>query len=303
MPYLHWRESNGAILPAGSVRHGKDLLLTGEGYSQQPSTFTVYRRFGPMLRRFRERQGESSIAPVGNSVMAEPYGASNARAGPWRLPVPARRLGWRLFFVDDQLGQSGELNDTRLVTLSAAVAAPIEQFKISIGIKVTAAIDPGVQISLLTPWGDGGENFDQYVEELADDCEAAPDALREYLEPYLPFEPPEGWEFAVGQSEFTLDEGESVDAEILLSAPTSGATTFAIEASSVIDDEKVTVVSDPMVIEVPEDWRYASLLFGRDHDAGGGSALKPARRRKIVSAEEDSASAVLVADSVRAVEG
>jgi hypothetical protein len=293
MAILHWRDTGGAILPGGSFKTGKRVVLSGEGYTEQPSTFTVYRRFGPLLRRFREWKGKPSISAVGQPVTAEEAGANGAQGGPWVLRTPGYRLKWHVFFEDDLLNRSAELDISRLGTFGPSIGAAVDPVTFRIEVPITAAIDPLVTISIRTPWGESKDDFDQYIGELAedaadtgDDIEATFGALREYLGRYLPSEAPEGWEFAMERNEFELEEGESAIVQITVHAPTPGATAFAIQMTAMIDGEEMIVASDPMVVQVPEDWRYASLLFGGDDDAGGGSEFGVARRDPIRPAVE-----------------
>lgn len=282
MAVLDWCNSKGAVLPGGSVRTGKEVLLSGRGYSTQPDDFTVYRRFGLLLRRFRERKGKPATCAVGNPLVARAVNSEDAQAGPWVLRSPGRRLKWRVFFEDDQLGRSEELHVSRLGAIGPSTGVAIGPFVFGINTQITAAVDPVVQLSVMTPWGGDEDDFSQYINELAEDAtedgedsEETLGALREYLERYLPSDPPEGWEFVIEQDEFELEEGESTSIQILVQAPTAGATAFAVQMTGEVEGERVTVASDPMVIHVPEDWRHATLLFGGDSDAGGGSARKP----------------------------
>jgi hypothetical protein len=260
MAVLHWRDTAGAILPGGSFKTGKRVVLSGEGYTEQPRTFIVYRRFGPLLRRFREWRGKPSISAVDQPVTAEETSTDRAQGGPWALRTPGYRLRWHLFFEDDLLNRSGELDISRLGTLGPSVGAALDPVTFQVEVPITAAIDPLVTISVMTPWGEGQDDFDQYLAELAeaaadagDDTDETIGALRKYLGHYLPSDAPEGWEFDLERDEFELEEGESATVRITVQAPTPGA--FAVQMTATVDGEELIVASDPMVVQVPEDWR------------------------------------------------
>jgi hypothetical protein len=291
MGSLEWLNKNGAVLPGGtSVRTGKEIWLRGTDYEALPASFTVYRRFGVMLRYYRRYKGKPEVRRVGQPLTVHATDSKTAYAGPWVLPTPGRRLKWRLFFVDGTRRQSEELHDSRLGRFTPAVGVS-EGVSLVVEADFIAAIDPEVQFSVITPWGTGEDDFQQYVYELAadltDEGEEFPQVLESVSAYFDPQYAPEGWSFEVQQSEFELAEGERARVRVRVDAPTTGGVTFALQMKATIDDEAVAVVSEPMVAYKEEGGTQASLVFGGDDEDGGALEDEPTSAEDVAEGSEN----------------
>ena len=256
--------------------------MRGTDYESLPLSFTVYRRFGVLLRYFRQLREKPAVRRVGQPQIARATDSTTAYAGSWVLPTPGRRIKWRLFFVDGTWRQSEELHDSRLGRFTPSVGIS-EGATVNVEGDFIAAIDPVVQLSVITPWGEGEDDFREYVHELAADVADEAEELPEVLEmllaffgSWMPTDAPEGWSFEVEQPEFELAESERVRIRVQVEAPTAGTTVFALQMKAIVDDEPVAVVSDPMVIYKPEDGTQADLVFGGDDEDGGSEEEEPA---------------------------
>lgn len=283
MPELRWRKRNGAILPAGSWKPGKEIVLGSDEFMVSPGHFTIYRRPGAVMRRFRERQGKPALIAVDKlKAYDDADGSMRARSEPWTLPTPGRRIKWRLTFEDDQLHPSPLIHVSRLGTMSPTIGAgvpiphvPGAEATLGIGIEIVASVDPVVEFSVLTPWGEGDEDLRGFLYDLAadstnegEDPEATARDLFAYLAPHLPTEQPDGWEFAMRTPRLELPEGERVATLVELRAPTRASTAFAVQMRTPDEPDDLVSVSDLLVIEVPDDPAQASLLFGDDDGRG-----------------------------------
>jgi hypothetical protein len=286
MAYLRWRKDNGAEL-SGGVQSGKDVLLSGDGYDSLPKEFSIQRRFGALLRQYRERKGLPITAAVGQPLRIKPGAEKGeAMAGPWALRTPGRRLKWRLFFEDGSGNSSEELHVSRLGELRSLKLGVLETgFKIDF--RFIAAIDPLVQLTVLMPWGEGKGDLHPFLRELADDVrgegegsDASLASLSEYLSEYLPAEQPPGWRLKANRTEFDLDEGEAAHFSIQIEAPTPGAAAFVLQMTAKVDGELLMVASDPLVVRVPEDGSQQAELLGDDDLSGGGSELDEPKQVK-----------------------
>lgn len=278
MPYLRWRRTTGAEVPGGSsVLTGKEVLLSGDAYETPPGHFFVQRRFGVLLRRYREHRGMPITAPVGQPLPVTAIGEEEAGAGPWVLRTPGRRMKWRLFFEDEDGNNSEELHVSRLGMVRSLGLEGLEAGA-SAEFEFTAAIDPRVKVSVLTPWNSEA-GLRPFLQELAEDVreEGESDhesfaALTEHWREYLPLEEPPGWGFELEREEFDLDEGESISFGIRVNTPTAGAAAFSIQLSAEVDGELLTVASDPLVVRMPEDGSQQAELFGGDNLSGDDAA-------------------------------
>lgn len=282
MPDLRWRVHGSGILPPGSWKPGKDVVLGSDEFAEPPNYFTIYRRPGAVQRRFREKKGKPGVIQIDRLKAGIDHAA--ARSEPWRLPTPpGARIRWRAFFEDDQLNRSPIINISRLGKIIPNAGAsvriphvPVAEGTLGIGFEITASVDPLVELSVLTPWGDGGaESLDEYLYELAqdsldedDDPAATLDELVSYLAPHLPNRAPEGWEFRVPDPQRDIPEGEPVEMLVELQAPTRASCAFAIQMRAV-DHPDLMAASDLLVVEVPEDRADARLLFGGGSGEGG----------------------------------
>jgi hypothetical protein len=277
LPYLNWKDGDHAVIPGGSVHIGKRVLLSGERYETLPSEFTVQRRFGLLLRQYREKRGLPITAQVGNPLPIRPVSEGEGEAGPLVLLTPGRRVKWRLFFEDGKGNSSGEIHISRLGTFRS-LGLGASEGELVIDGDFTAAIDPHIELSVLTPWDTNGANLHPFLRELADDV-CAPEessaesiaSLSEFLGEYLPGTPPPGWRFEVEPDTFDLEEGESVSFRIRVEAPSPGATAFALQMKAEISGEPTMVASDPLVVRTPEDGSHPVELLGDDNLSGGDS--------------------------------
>lgn len=273
MATLRWLKRNHATLPPTVVRAGKEVILNGTGYTVPPNSFQVYRTFSKPIRRFREARGKSPISEV-DSISTHSNGTGSAQSNPWTLPPPPRRLKWNLVFEDSRLNRSPGLAVSRLGLIRPKGGLGVEGATVSLGLEITAAIDPLISLSVLTPWAPREEGLHALLHELAVDAadgeeDADSDALREYLGGYLPADPPKGWEFAISPDELELEEKKRARVSLTLYAPSAGAAAFAVEMAATVDGERLAVVSDLIAIEVPEDYELASLPFSEDDGRGG----------------------------------
>jgi hypothetical protein len=285
VPDLRWRTPSGVVLPAGSWKPGKDVVLGSDDFAEPPGHFTIYRRPGLVQRRFRERRGLPAMIEFDRLKAGNDHDTGgSARSEPWRLPTPpGLRIRWRALFEDDQLNRSPILNISRLGTMSPniGVGAPIPQVPgveatFGISVEITASVDPVVEFSVLTPWGVGDGSLDDFLRELVQDSagdgedpEAGPDEFVSYLAPLLPSVAPAGWEFGLSEAEREIPEGERVEVVVELRAPTRASSAFAIQMRTVDQPETLLSATDLLVVEVPEDGADARLLVGGDPGAGG----------------------------------
>lgn len=297
MPELRWRTTNGVILPAGSWKPGKDVVLGSDDFAEPPGHFTIYRRPGLVQRRVRERRGMPGMIRVDRlNALGDSHSSSAARSEPWRLPTPpGLRICWRVLFEDDQLNRSPVINVSRLSTMRPNVGvgvpiphAPGVEGTFGIGIEIIASVDPPVELSVLTPWGTGDRSLDDFLRELAQDSadsEEDPGGILEdfvsYLGPHLPDTQPTGWEFGLRETEREIPEGERVEILVELRAPTRASSAFAVQMRALDRPETLLSATDLLVIEVPEDGADARLLFGGGPGAGGKRVSTEAEPRRI----------------------
>jgi hypothetical protein len=282
---MRWRTLSGAILPPGSWKPGKDVVLGSDDFAEPPGHFTIYRRPGLVQRRFRERRGKPGMIQFDRlKAGSDPDAGRPARSEPWRLPTPpGLRVRWRALFEDDQLNRSPVINISRLGTMSpnVGVGVPIPhvpgvQGTFGMGVEIFASVDPLVEISVMTPWGEGDGSLGDFLRELAQDSadegedpKASLEEFVSYLGPHLPSTPPGGWEFGVREPEREIPEGERVEIVVELRAPTRASSAFAIQMKAVDQPETLLSATDLLVVEVPEDGADARLLFGGDSGADG----------------------------------
>jgi hypothetical protein len=268
------------IVGAGAVKAGKPVVLTAEHPGlPNPRSFTVYRDQGELVRRFRTWRGKPAL-PIVDRLPAHGAGQDPMWSDTWTLPArPGRRSTWRLLFEDDLLHQSPVLHVSRLgsITLKSEVEArvpvvPGPSARYSREVTAIAAVDPLVDVSVMTPWGDGADDFSSYLHELATDAsddgedpEAVAEAFREYLAPHLPSEPPLGWQFRLSHPQLQLQAGEPADIRIELDAPNPGSTAFAIQMIATDTPDELAAASDLFIVEKTTHDEPAGLLT-LDHD-------------------------------------
>jgi len=286
MTQLRWRKRNGTILPpVGSVRPGKEVVLGSDDFVARPDYFTIYRKPTALVARVREEKSKSPLIKVDSLPVNRPGdGPSSSRTEPWQLPVPSfPRLKWRLLFADDKLHSSPFLHVSKLadVNLSLAPKAKVGTIpggpSVDVGVidikaTVITSVDPAIHLSVMTPWAqDTDANLWEFLHELAADSTEEgedPAQLEEelitYLRPHLPEQAPGGWEFILPTSHLRLGDGERAEVSVQLRAPTRGSTAFALQVAEEGRGEPNAVVSDVVIIEVPEDPTKVSLLFASD---------------------------------------
>jgi hypothetical protein len=280
-PYLNWQDDVRAVIPGGSVRNGKRVFLSGERYETLPDEFTVQRRFGLLLRQYREKKDLPITAQVGNPLPIRPAGNGEGEAGPWVLRTPGRRLKWRLFFEDGKGNNSEEIHVSRLGRFRSLGLTASEGGLVVDG-DLTAAIDPHIELSILTPWGAEEADLQPFLRELADDVRSPEESnteslasLTQFLGEFLPDAPLPGWRFEVEPETLDLDEGESASFRIRVETPSPGATVFAVQMAAKIEGESVMVASDPLVVRAPEDGSHPVELLGDDNLSGDDSEDAP----------------------------
>ncbi|MFZ1993931.1 MAG: hypothetical protein WAU75_07470, partial [Solirubrobacteraceae bacterium] len=146
---------------------------------------------------------------------------------------------------------------------------------------IITSVDPEVNLSVMTPWAQNADdNLREYLHELAaDSTEEGEDSgqleeeLIAYLTPNLPEQAPGGWQFTLPTSQLSLRDGERAEVSVQLRAPTPGSAAFAIQVTEQGRAEPNSVVSDVVIIEVPEDPANASLLYASD-DSGAEPSLQ-----------------------------
>jgi hypothetical protein len=278
VPYLNWKDSDGFTFPGGAVRSGKQVLLCGSGYETLPPAFAVQRRFGGLLRRYRQRRGLPITAAVGPQLPTEAGAAGEARVR-LRLPTPGRRLQWRLFFEDGNGNSSDDLHVSRFGEFES-LGGDAFGFGLEIPLGIRVAVDPDITISVLTPWDQGKSDFRSYLAELATDVRAEGEddaqslaALSEYFQDSLPDTPPRDWRFELETEELHLDEGEAATVLLRVETPTAGETAFAVQMSAEVDGEEAIVATEPFVVRMPEDGSEPAELLGGGGEGGGDSQL------------------------------
>jgi hypothetical protein len=279
MPDLRWRKLSGAILPGGSVKPGKDVVLGSDAFVDPPDHFTIYRKLSALMTRIREEKGKSPLIEI-DRLPAEVVKPSKARSEPWTLRTPGHRLKWRLLFSDDQLHHSPVLHVSRVGTVrpSAGLAAtlphvPVVGPTLEMEMEIVASIDPLIDLSVMTPWGQGGADMREFLFELAadstetgDDPGATAELLTSYLQPHL--QRPDGWEFSLSRPQLNLGEGERAEFVVRLYAPTPGSAAFAIRMTAVDQPGPNESTSDLLIVEVPDNAGNAALLFADDDNGG-----------------------------------
>jgi hypothetical protein len=289
-PHLHWlKETNESEL-SGGVQSGKDVLLSGDGYDAIPSEFAIQRRFGRLLRKYREKRNLPITAPVGQPLRIRTGDEDGqVKAGPLTLRTPGRRLKWRLFFEDGNGNNSEELHVSRLGELQS-LGLTILGTGLRIDFRTTAAVDPLVHLSVLTPWATGEDDMRPYLVEMAsdvreegEDAEETAASLTEYLGDYLPTEQPPHWQFEFDQTEFELDEGESAHFSLHVDTPTPGAALFAVQMTAEIEGKKAMVASDPLVARMPEGGSQGAELLGDDNLSGDDSEEEESEQAREVA--------------------
>lgn len=284
MPNLRWRDAGAGsekpeVVGGTCVKHGKNLWLCGDDYAEDPTWFSAYHRLGFVLRRYCERKQRPTIIPVGKPQRVLPRDANGEfSAGPLKLPTPGRRLKWRIFFMDGAGHESDELHVSRIGSFEPPQATVLGT-GVNLPIVFTVAVDPEVELSVLTPWET--EGWSSYLRELAghvrDEGERVDDAvasLSAYLGAFLPEESPTDWSFDFDEDRFSLAAGESAHCTLSLEMPTPGGTVFAVRATGEVDGEMAQAVSDPLIARMPDDGSETAELFGGDEgDSGSGQAL------------------------------
>jgi|GEM_PF-5775340 len=281
MPYLNWKNSKGAVLQGGSIRAGTEVFLSGENYDALPAEFVVRRRFGALMRKHREKKDLPITEQVGNPLPITPGGEGRGEAGPLVLRTPGRRVKWRMFFEDAERNNSEELHVSRLGSVRS-LGVGVSEAELKADFDLTLAVDPHVELSLLTPWDSGEANLLPFLRELADDVCATDEntdesfaSLHEFLAEFLPDAPPPGWSFEIEPDEFDLGEGESDSFSIRVEAPSPGAAAFAVQMTAEIDGELAMAASDLLVVRMPEDGRTVELLGDDDLSGDNPEDLKP----------------------------
>jgi hypothetical protein len=172
-------------------------------------------------------------------------------------------------FEDDLQHQSPVLRVSRLTSIELTAAPPsVAGDTLSAKTTIAPAVDPVLGLSVLTPWGSGHEALDPYLYELAesacDEGESAQEtawALREYLRPHLPTNPPAGWQFRLSEPQLELDAGETSTVTVELTTPSAGSAAFAIQAVAAGTPEPLAGASDVFVVEKQDD-QPPRLLIG-----------------------------------------
>jgi hypothetical protein len=277
MTELRWRKRSGAILPGGSVKPGKEVVLGSDDFLTKPEFFTIYREPSALVRRIREEKGKSPLIQIDRLHADEPAERpASARSQPWQLPTPGRRLKWRMIFDDDQLHRSPTLHVSRLGTITPSLAPKVgiphvgEVGVFEIGVEVVASVDPTVELTILTPWDKRNGDLRELLYDVAadgvgegEDFPEITDVMLNYLKPHLPDEPPPGWEFSLSTSQLELAEGERRWIAMRLRAPTAGSAALAIQMRA-LDTPDLETVSDVFIIEVPAGSANPSFLFATE---------------------------------------
>lgn len=290
-PVLRWRAGarRGPILSGGSVKAGKDVVLTAErGYLETgpPQTFTIHRSFGAVIRKFRQSRGKSPTVVL-DRLAAHSDGSEPYWTDLWRLRTPDHRLKWRLSFEDNYQNWSSTIAVSRIGTVSPNIGptlpvpgAPGVGVTIAIEVETIVSVDPVLDVAVLTPWGTGDNDLRAYLEDVAadaadegEDVGTVAADLREYLGEYLPIDPPRGWEIRLSNDRLELDEGQSALVRVELDAPTPGATALAVQMivegveGDTTDPEPSgwrTIASDPILVRVPPDPADVPTIEGLD---------------------------------------
>jgi hypothetical protein len=291
MPHLRWKDggpgSEAAELMGGiCVKSGKRLWLWADGYSRPPDEFLIFHRLGFVMREYCRRKGRLPFVQLGQAQEVASQDDGRVSAGPVRL-TPGRRVKWRVFFADNAGNASEVLHVSRLGTFGLPEVTILGN-----GLRLpwvfTAAVDPEVEVSVVTPWH--GEEWTSYLRDLVSDVvgedEGEDEALAFLaegpLEGYLPQEPPDGWEFALEGERFELGEGERAEFSLTVRMPTVGAAAFALQASGEVEGEKVQIVSDPLIARMPDDGSETAELLGGDEGDGGSEDLLPSVEREML---------------------
>jgi hypothetical protein len=260
------------------VKAEKPLWLWADGYATPPEEFVLYHRLGFVMRAFQQHRKRATVVRLEPPQEVASHDDGRLSAGPVRL-TPGRRMKWRVFFADDAGNTSQELHVSRFGTFGLPKVNVLGN-GLEIPGMFTTAVDPEVELSVLTPWH--GDEWTSYLGELVSDVvgkEETGDAIAflgaRTLEGYLPGEPPDGWEFTLDQRRFELGEGESEKFALTVDMPSTGATAFALRASGEIDGEELQAFSDPLIARMPDDGNETAELLGGDEGDGGSGDLRP----------------------------
>lgn len=284
-PVLRWRSyaygwdedvQKMPILPGGTVKAGKRVVLTQDHVGVTlPTNFTIYAAQGELMRRFRAWRGKPQVVVV-DRLKARGAGSDPMWSDTWTLPTPpGRRTSRRLLFEDDLLHQSPVLRVSRLGSIglrpgldACLPVVPGLSATFSIDASIIVAVDPLLDLSVMTPWGEGADDLSGYLYELAveasdddENPETVFEDLKAYLGAHLPSERPPGWEFRVRHRRVELRAGQRADITVEVDAPNPGSVAFAIQMIAIDSPDGIAAGSDLFIVEKPPD-EAPSLLCG-----------------------------------------
>lgn len=265
---LKWLGKRHDILPNEQcVQGGTDVHLEGTRYRDRvPDRFEVFKAHMAIVRTWRTAVRHLPELTAFDHVDADPAGPGTARSRAWQTPRK-RRLAprIRLVFQDDANNGSTELRVTNRVEVESVellrltpdptgwqLSGPVFHLR-------TPVDDPGVFVSLLTPWtaqpDPYGLTFGEYLHVIAEEEASGADShdvegsLVNYLADYLPNAEPSAWGLRIEPKELTLQPGDRADIRVVLHADTRARTLFAVAVTPDGNREE-TSVSDLLVLEV-----------------------------------------------------
>lgn len=282
---LNWLVDN-KVADESTYRPPKDVTLEATGLSSSPTTFEIFRSHESAFRQIMRHVGIPELTPASqiNAVMAA--GGRYRSERDWSLPVPRgalRKSAAFVFLVNSSDERSGTIYSSRKARAqvskkqSAKLKAPVPKAPVSaelgfereIDIEVTYAVDPDMEIQVLT----GSELASYALKIVAEEAGIDPDIQTriafqlDRLSEELPatYSPPGDWVLNVPTSVHG-EEGVTSTITSRISASSVGLGYFALALSdpdAPSDDE----VSDIFAVEVVEDENGRSLNIIADFDS------------------------------------
>jgi hypothetical protein len=289
MAVLTWiKDVDGAVIPFQTNIHvGSRIRVWGRDYApdQTPDNFQVFRGYGSLARRFREKSGRPPETLMAD-LPADAAKATSTAAISKSLIVTAPRLRLRVpLFVRDSFGNRTNPNPIFAARLGGINVGPNVTVLGNGGsiatAEVTTAVDPELELRVLLPWQSGDDatasdvknhgTVQDLIRDIAIDIaestdgvepEFASDSMREDIGWALPSEPLPGWSVELSTPTMYLGDGETAAIAIRFTTPTPGAAAFAIQARGIAPDGEIeTVASEIYALAVEPGLERISLTL------------------------------------------
>jgi hypothetical protein len=273
---LKWVDSGDATQPAidgGVFEVGKSVWLSELFPNDPPSGFKVFERVDPSLPLELRNALKNFTFPKFEPVVND-YRAISDSA--WKLPTPIEGIGYRTFYFVDENPEGTDVRSgtitsgTLRVTVAgdgAGCAQTGEDGVITgnagestcIALSLEAARDPGFDVTLLVPWGNGDADLiaavqgsmDAVSERLAKanppvafDAGKAMGSFQERNDAFLPNSQPNGWDLRLSAESMTVTPG---DPQVVQVDITHGSAAGAMVAIRLVDQATGEVFMSPLL--------------------------------------------------------